>query len=184
MKWNAAQALTWVTRREPLDLGSWTPEILPPIEGAQQQLAKAIGADQIRAWGRPERTRTRADRDGPTEQIPSSIFRNTRQIVDFTGDIATRPHTECYYGPRWLAIEFDEDEIKRAFPKPPPPDATNWMLDEGQRLQAEGRKGKRADMVKDCMKATCCTKRAAEAAHGMLPQEFRRPRGKSPRTAG
>jgi hypothetical protein len=180
MRWSAAEALSWVMRRVPRDLPSWTPDMGPEIETAQKELAAAIGAEKVRAWGRLKR-------DDPEQQIPSDKLRHTGLVVDFAGELTTsRPH-RCYEGERgkrWKWIEFEEDEIKRAWPTLPSASAAQWMLTEAKRLQGLCRKGKRADMVKDCMKAIGCTKREAEAAHAKLAPEFKRPRGKSPKNAG
>ncbi|MGB6534558.1 MAG: hypothetical protein WBF58_01190 [Xanthobacteraceae bacterium] len=149
----------------------------PEIEWAQRALAAAIGGEKVRAWGR-------LTLDSEMREIPSSKFRHTGLVVDFTGELVTSaPHrTSAERRIKW--IEFDEDEVKRAFPTPPPPNAAQWMLNEAKSLQALGRKGKRADMVKDCMSATGCKKRPAEDAHAALPAEFKRPRGKSPKLSG
>lgn len=176
MRWSAAQTLGWIIRGDPRDLGSWTTDMGPELKNAETELAKAIGAERVRAWGR-------LDPDSPVRQIDGSNFRHSGLVVEPGGELATRP-PRYYKGERFKFIEFDEDEVKRAFIAPPPTDAKEWMLDEAKRLQALGRKGKRADMVRDCMRATGCRKRVAEAAHGTLPPEFRRPRGKSPKLAG
>jgi len=93
------------------------------------------------------------------------------------------PH-KTYTGHKWHSIEFEPSEIKIAWPAPPPETASKWMKKEADRLRAEGKIGKREAMVPDCMKATGCTKRQAEAAHKALPQEVRRSRGKPPKSSG
>jgi hypothetical protein len=89
-----------------------------------------------------------------------------------------------YKGPRWRSIEFEADEIKQAWPKPPPPKAEDWMLNEAKQLHSAGRIGKREDMIGRCIAATNCTRRQALAAHGRLPAELRRPRGKPTKNSG
>ena len=75
---------------------------------------------------------------------------------------------------RWHSDEFEADQIKRAFPKPDNA-AQAWMLKNASRDQ------KRDSLVRDCMNATRCTKRAAEAAYKDLPDTQRRRRGRPPR---
>jgi hypothetical protein len=171
MRWSAAEALAWVMRRDRRDLGSWTPDMGPEIEGAQKELAKAIGTGVVRAWGRRER-------DDPEQQIPSSEFRHTGLVVDVTGELVTsRPHRH-YHGHRLKWIEFEGDEIKEAWPTPPPPNAEQWMLDEAKRLKAGGQMGKRDDLIQRCMDEAKCTRREALEAYKRLPDDMRRPRGK------
>jgi len=81
-----------------------------------------------------------------------------------------------YYGRprRWQPVQFEADQIKRAFPKPDNA-AQAWMLKNASRDQ------KRDSLVRDCMNATGCTKRSAEAAYKDLPDTQRRRRGKPPR---
>ena len=81
-----------------------------------------------------------------------------------------------YDGPRWQSIEFDADQIERVFPKPDPA-AQQWMLNNASKEQ------KRDSVVKDCMRATGCTKRVAEAAYNELPDSQRRKRGKPARNS-
>ncbi|WMT75943.1 hypothetical protein [Bradyrhizobium sp. Ash2021] len=98
-----------------------------------------------------------------------------------TSSVPQRP----YEGPRWEAIEFDEGEIERAFPKPPPISAREWMETEANRLLGTtGQLGKLEDMVRRCMKDLPCKKREAETAHRMLPTHLRRQRGKPPKKSG
>ena len=68
MRWSAAQALAWIIRRAPLELKKWTSEMGPGIEPAGKKLARAIGAEQVRAWGRTKR-------HGSHEPIPGGDFR-------------------------------------------------------------------------------------------------------------
>jgi hypothetical protein len=198
MRWSAAQALAWIIRRKPLELKEWTSKMGPKIEPAAIKLSRAIGAGQVRAWGRP----------GPhalIESIPNDQFRipgftqaaNPRHhakrhwsyrelIVSPHGDLTTSPRrkSSTYEGPRWYGVEFDSAEIKRAFPKPPSTSAKKWVLKEAKRLHSAGKIGKREDMLKRCMQDTGCTKREAEAAHKNLPDKFKRPRGKPRKSPG
>jgi hypothetical protein len=126
-------------RRDPRGLGSWTPDMGPGIASAQQELAEAVGAGKLRAWGRLKR-------DDLEEEIPTRTFRETGIVVDTHGELATIP-PRSYEGVRWKWIEFEEDEIKRAWPTLPPASATQWMLTEAKRLKSEGQMGKRDDLV-------------------------------------
>jgi hypothetical protein len=108
-------------------------------------------------------------------------------IVGPHGDLATIPRHRLsrYEGTRWSNIEFDEDEIKRAWPKPPPLSAIDWMGKEAQRLlDVTGLPGKRDDMVRRCSNDASCTKREAERAFKALPTNLRRVRGKPPKQSG
>jgi hypothetical protein len=181
MRWSAAQALAWIIRQTPLELKEWTSEMGPEIEPAGKKLAKAIGADQVCAWGRPKP-------HALTEKIPSDQFRipGLTLIVSPYADLATSPRHKLstYEGRQWHGIEFDVGEIKRAFPKPPSSSAMEWMHEAAKRHAAAGIIGKRDVMVRDCMKATGRTKREAEAAHKSLPDKLKRPRGKPRKNPG
>jgi hypothetical protein len=181
MRWSAAQALAWIIRQTPLELKQWTSEMGPEIDPAAIKLSRAIGADQVSAWGRPKP-------HALTEQIPSDQFRipGFTLIVSPHGDLATSPRHKLstYQGRQWQDIEFDANELKRAFPKPPPTSAKDWMLNEAERLYAAGKIGKRDVMVHDCMTATRCKKREAEAAHKSLPDKLKYQRGKPRKNAG
>ena len=180
MRWTAAQALAWIIRQTPLGLSEWTPEMGPEIEPAAIKLGRAIGADQIGAWGRMKR-------HGPVTRIPGEDFRisGLTLIVGSHGELATSPRYKfsTYEGTQWHAIEFDPNEIKREWPKPPPISATEWMLREAGQ-HAGGPIAKRDDMVHRCMSETNCTKREAEAAHKSLPEGLKRKRGKPPKNSG
>jgi hypothetical protein len=183
MRWSAAEALSWISRQEPLDLGHWTSDMGPGLEHAQKELAEGIAAGRVDAWGRKE-----AEPHGLVERIPTDPFRirDVQVVVGVHGDMTTLPAHKLhkYKGPRWRSIEFEADEIKRAWPKPPPPDAQDWMLKEATRRTSAGQVGKRDDMVRSCMEKTGCTKREALAAYGELPRGLRRPPGKPPRNSG
>ena len=183
MRWSAAQTLSWIIRREPLELKQWTSDLGPELVNAQRELAKKL-ADGLQAWGRREP-------HGLAERIPSDPFHinGLTVSVGVHGNMVTlpaRPHqpSNSYEGPRWHSIEFDEMGIKREWPQLPPPSAKGWMLDEAERLLRTTRHlGKRDDMVRRCMKQNGCTKREAEAAHKMLPDGLRRKvgnKGKGP----
>jgi hypothetical protein len=97
------------------------------------------------------------------------------------GDLATSPRHKLstYSGHDWRDIEFDADEIKQAWPKPPPLSVKDWMLKDAKRLLlTTSQLGKRNDMVHRCMKETACTRREAEAAHKTLPDGLRRKVGR------
>jgi len=181
MRWSAAQALAWIIRKKPLELREWLTEMGPGIEPAGKMLAETISAGDVRAWGR-------AKPHACLEQMPGDQFRisGLTLIVSPHGDLATSPAWKLftYEAPRWQDIEFDADEIRRAFPKPPPPSAIEWMLNEAERLHAAGIIGKHDDMLGRCREVTGCTKREAEAAHKSLPDEFKRQRGKPRKSPG
>src|SRR5262249_38988276 len=109
-------------------------------------------------------------------------------VVGIHGEMTTLPPYKLYKYKcprrRWRSIEFEADEIKRMWPKPPSPLAEDWMLNEAKRLHSAGRIGKREDMIRGCVAATNCTRRQAIAAHGKLPPEWRRRQGKPPKNAG
>ena len=172
MRWSAAQTLSWIIRQEPLELKQWSPDMGPKMEPAQKTLATGIGAGKITAWGRRKR-------HGSLVQIPAGDFRISRMslIVGPHGDLATVPRHKLstYEGTQWKDIEFDPDEIKREWPKPPPSPAMDWMLREAEKaLKTTGHLGKQTDLVSRCMNETTCTKRTALAAHKMLPERLRR----------
>jgi hypothetical protein len=182
MKWSAAQVLSWIIQQNPLELKNWPSDIGPKIEPAQKILASRLGSDEIRAWGR--RTAYM-----PLEQIPSGEFRMSRikLIVGTHGELATFPRHKIsdYLGVQWHDMEFDEAEIKKAWPKLPPPSANEWMQREARRLfDHTGQPGKRDDLIKRCMNEAPCKKREAEIAFNKLPMKLRRPRGKPPKTPG
>jgi hypothetical protein len=139
------------------------------LQQAQEKLAAAIGRGEVHAWGRREP-------HGLLEQIPRDPFciSGLSVIVGEHGDMRPlSPHRQ-YNGPRWLSIELEPDQIKRAFPKPDF-SALAWMSENASRDQ------KRDSLVRDCMNATGCTKRTAEAAYNDLPDAQRRRRGKPSR---
>jgi hypothetical protein len=175
MRWSAAQTLSWIIRQDPLGLKDWPSEMGPKIEPIQKKLATSIGDSKISAWGRKEPHRT-------LEPIPAGDFRISGMplVIGPHGDLATVPRHKLstYEGTPWRDVEFDADEIKREWPKPPPLSAADWMLKEAKRLlDTKGQLGKRYEMVPRCIKETNCTKREAEAAHKILPQGLRRERG-------
>jgi hypothetical protein len=179
MRWSAAQALAWVIQQKPVELREWTNDMGPKIRDAQKKLAALIAAGKIEAWGRKEP-------HGLFEQIPDDPFRisGVAVVVGVHGDMTTTTPHKPYTGPRWHSIEFEADEIKRECPQPPPPSTNDWMMKEAERLSGRGRKGKREDLVRDCMKATGCSRREALAAYKELPQGLRRPRGKPAKDLG
>jgi len=159
----------------------------PGLRAAEQKLAKAIADGRVQAWGRPTP-------HGLFEKIPGDPFRirGLPVVVDPYGEMTSELPHKRYPGekkpgeksdPVWHSIEFEADEVKKAWPKPHQ-GAKAWMKNEAERLKAAGQKGKRESMIKDCTKATGCTKREAEAAHAALPEGLRRPRGKPPKNSG
>lgn len=182
MRWSAAQTLSWIIQQDPLELKDWRAGMGPKMEPAQKTLATSIGANKISAWGRKKR-------HGSLEQIPGGDFRisGLLLIVGPHGDLATVPRHKLstYEGVRWEGIEFDSAEIKREWPKPPSASANIWMKQEAERLFKKlGRPGKRDDMVKDCVKATSCTRRDALSAYQGLLANLRRKRGKPTKNYG
>jgi hypothetical protein len=163
-------------------LKDWRAEMGPKIEAAQEMLASSIGADNIRAWGR-------RSPHGSLEQIPSGDFRMSgiQLIVGTHGELASVPRRRisAYDGIQWCDIEFDQAEIKKTWPKPPPPSANDWMLKAAQQFfNQHGQPAKRGDLVDRCTKEARCTKRDAEGAFKKLPMNLRRARGKPPKHSG
>jgi hypothetical protein len=179
MRWSAAQTLSWIIRQEPLELKQWTLDMGPLIIHAQKKLADEIAAGHVHAWGRPQP-------HGLVEQVPNSQFQisGLTVAVGVHGDmitLAARPHQpfSSYEGPRWHSIEFEAVEIERAWPRPPPLSAVDWMLREAEQvLKITGHLAKRHDLLDRCSKETACTKREAEAAHKVLPEQFKGGRGR------
>jgi hypothetical protein len=120
------------------------------------------------------------------EQIPSDPFRipGLTVAVGVHGEMVTLPArahqpSSSYTGPRWHSIEFESVDIERAWPKPPPLAAVDWMLREAERvLKTTGHLAKRHDLLDRCRRDIRCTRREAEAAHKMLPEQFRGGRGR------
>jgi hypothetical protein len=177
IKWSAAQALSWIICRAPLDLRQWSAHMGSGLRNAQKDLGAAIAAGRVHAWGR-------AQPHGLIEKVPASQFRisGLPLVVDAHGAMTSLLPHKPYNGPKWETIEFEANEIKRVWPAPPTQAAKDWMKKEAERLKPEI--GKREFMIKDCMKATGCTKRVAEKAHAALPEGLRRRQGKPPRKPG
>jgi hypothetical protein len=176
MRWTAAQTLSWIIKQVPLEWKDWSAGMGPKLEPSQSALATSIGADKISAWGRKER-------HGSLEQIPGGDFRISGMplTVGPHGDLATIPRHKLstYEGTEWKDIEFDPDEIKREWPKPPPLLAMDWMLREAEKaLKTTGHLAKREDLITRCRKETGYKKRQAEAAHKMLPERLKGGRGR------
>lgn len=179
MRWSAAQTLSWIIRKTPLELTDWTSDMGPMIKDAQKKLARVIASGEVQAWGRKKPHEI-------TEKIPNDPFRipGCEVAVGVYGDMGPLIPHKPYNGPRWHFVEFEADEIQKALPKPPSPPVMEWMQKEAEQLHAQGSVGKRDDMVKRCMKAANCTKREAEAAHKSLPESLKRKKGKPPKTLG
>ena len=111
MKWSAAQALSWIIQRQPLELKNWPAEMGPKIEPAQKLLGSSIGDAKIRSWGRRGSQK-------PLEEIPSGDFRmsDLELIVGTHGELSSIPRRKisAYEGVQWCDIEFDQAEIKEA----------------------------------------------------------------------
>jgi hypothetical protein len=181
MRWSASQALAWIIGRKPLSLqkNEWTPDMGPKLRGAQRTLAEALSSGRVQAYGRREP-------HGPIEPMPNDPFRiqGVPVVVGAHGDLGSLAPHKRYSGPEWHSIEFEADEIEREWPKPPPPSAMEWMRKKAEAHAAAGTVAKRDVMVRDCMKATGCTKREAEAAHKGLPDELRYKKGRPPKNPG
>jgi len=181
VRWTASQVLAWIIRKEPLSLekNEWTRAMGRRLKAAQRKLAEALSSGRVHAYGRKQP-------HGPIEPVPNDPFRiqGVPVVVGVHGDLTSLATHKPYTGPAWYSIEFDATEIKREWPKPPPTSAKNWVLKEAKRLHAAGTIGKREAMISDCMTATGCTKREAEAAHKGLPDKLKRPRGKPPKNPG
>lgn len=180
MRWSAAQALSWIICQEPKELTDWTSDMGPELEAAQVALAEKVGANRVRAWGRPAE-------HAEVETVPAGQFRiqGLQVVVGPHGDMVTVPPRKPYNGPRWSSIEFDVEDVERAFPRPPRPCVDDWMRKQVEQLKVSGRLGKRDTIINDCMSATGCTKREAETAYSRLPDDMKRKRGrpsKAPRS--
>jgi hypothetical protein len=140
-RWPAPMALAYMTEGVPLEWKEWLhwradrglSEMGPSIEQAGIDLASAIGADQVLAWGR-------LTPQGPMEQIPSSDLRipGFVWVVRPDGDLGTNPPGKLavFRGRPWYGIEVDPDGVKRAFLKPLP--GGRWMLYEAEQFYTEG----------------------------------------------
>jgi hypothetical protein len=76
------------------------------------------------------------------------------------------------------------DKMTQECPKPPTARAKRWMLNEARRLRAEGKVGKRVDLLSRYKKDTGCTTLDAKAAYKNLPDELKYRRGKPPKARG
>ena len=151
----------------------------PKLKDAQRTLAEALSSGRVQAYGRRQP-------HGPIEPMPNDPFRiqGVPVVVGAHGDLISLVPHKSYSGPEWHSIEFEVDEIEREWPKPPPPSAMEWMRKEAEARAATGTVGKRDVMVRDCMSATGCKKREAEAAHKNLPDKLKRRRGKPRKSLG
>jgi hypothetical protein len=130
MRWSVAQALAWIMVREPLELERWTgrydadrPDMGAKLGGAEAALAEAIAAGKVQAWGRRLKQQPSGEITyGPPKTIPSHRFRypGFTMIVNQHGEMTTLKPRQAheYPGPRWGSIEFDAEQIERAWPKP------------------------------------------------------------------
>src|SRR5689334_21923935 len=111
MRWSAARALSWIMRREPLDLRQWASDMDPSLRDAQKCLAAAIASGDVQAWGRPRP-------HAVTEKMPSDSFRipGLQIVVGPHGDMTNLTPQRPYNGPDWHSIEFEPDDIKRMWP--------------------------------------------------------------------
>jgi hypothetical protein len=180
MRWSASQVLAWIIRKQPLSLekNEWTRAMGRRLKDAQRKLAGALSSGRMHAYGRKQP-------HGPIEPMPNDPFRiqGVPVVVGVHGDLTSLAAHKPYTGPAWYSIEFDATEIEREWPKPPPTSAKNWVLKEAERLHAAGIIGKRDVMIRNCMTATGCKKREAEAAHKSLPDKLKYKRGKPRKNA-
>lgn len=182
MRWSASQTLSQIICRKPLRLEDrqWTSDMGPKLQEAQKRLAASLSEDDVRAFGRKSR-------HAALEGVPGNIFRIKRVelVVSPHGELQNlSPHRELYEGEEWQSIEFDATEIRKTFPSPPRQSVEQWMQQEANRYEAEGKIGKRTAMVDACRQTTGCTRREAEDAHARLPQHLRRKKGKPSKSLG
>lgn len=181
MRWSASQTISQIICGEPLKLESqeWRIEMGTGLAAARRKLATAISQGQVHAFGR----RTK---HGALEEVPCDIFRipDTEVVISPYGEVISLCPHRPYQGEPWYSIEFEQAEVTRLFPTPPKPPVFQWMKKEAERYRSLGQTGKQTVMVKDCQKATGCTKRTAIAAHRQLPEQLRFKVGKPPTHAG
>jgi hypothetical protein len=198
-RWEAVEAIAYLHKGVPLPWAEWQGEgsSEADIEAAEIDLTEAIRAG-VPAWGQPrpyarkeqipvgDLDPGRIDR----KATPVSVAHQPKVIVSRYGNITILPRQRSadYQGPRWSDIEVDAARLMEARPRPvDEPTSTaalavEWMLKEAGTLAAAGNKGKRDQMVSDCMNVVGCTKREAEDAHKRLPDHLRRRRGRSPKS--
>ena len=134
-RWLAEQAVAYLVKGVPLPWKEWqgAGATASEIERAGIDLARAIGADQVLAWGR-------LTPQGPMEQIPGSDLRipGFVWVVRPDGALGTSPpgRLAVFQGRRWYGIEVDSATVRQAFPKPLR--VERRMPDEAEQLYAEG----------------------------------------------
>jgi hypothetical protein len=140
-RWPAATALAYRVEGVPFEWKEWLhwrlnrglSEMGPLIKPAGIDIARAIAADQVLAWGR-------LSPHGPMEQISGSDLRvpGFVWVVQPDGDLgADPPHRlVAFQGRRWKGIEVDLGGFKRAFPKPL--SDRRSILHEAEQLYTEG----------------------------------------------
>jgi len=113
----AAEAIAYWVKGVPLPWKEWQGAGASggEIEQAEIDLGKAIGADQVRAWGR-------LSPKGPMEPLPGSDLRlpGFRWRVDPDGHLGTSPpgRLAVFEGRRWYGIEFDSAMVRQTSPRP------------------------------------------------------------------
>ena len=171
-QWSAGEAIAYLVKDVPLPWKEWqgAGALDGEIGQAEINLGAAIGADQVRAWGRLSPNR-------PMEPLPGSDLRipGFRWRVGLDGDLGTSPpgRLAAFEGRRWYGIEVDSATVRQTFPrlvavraadkparKPPgpPPETTNRVANEikddlkvGRFTMREGRlfDGKRRALQKE-----------------------------------
>jgi hypothetical protein len=192
-------AIAYLAKGVPLPWKQWQGEgsSEAEIEQTEIDLTEAIRAG-VPAWGRPRLY-------APKEQIPIddldpkmikakrtpvSVPHRPQVIVSRHGNVTTLPRQRSadYQGPPWSDIEVDAARLRKARPRPVQTEPTftavlavEWMHTTAVANAAEGRIGKRNQMISDCRTAIGCTKREAEAAHKGLPSHLKRRHGRPPK---
>jgi hypothetical protein len=174
MRWSASKALGWIVCQKPVEPREWTSAMGRDLRKAQDLPRHAIAEGRVQAWGRPSP-------HSPYEKVLADQFRikGAPVGVGLHGEmfpiVPHRPYTER----TWHSVEFCADEIKKCWPAPPSPSATNWILARATRTKDEGKPPEKRDaLVDECARATGCTTREAVRAYQELPREMRRCRGK------
>ena len=114
-RWPAAEAIAYLVKDVPLPWKAWQGAGASggEIEQAEIDLGEAIGADQVRAWGR-------LSPEGPMEPLPGSDLRipGFRWRVGFDGDLGTSPpgRLAVFEGRRWYGIEVDPATVRQTRP--------------------------------------------------------------------
>ena len=133
--WPAEEAIAYLVKGVPLPWKEWmgAGATTSEIEQAGIDLARAIGADQVRAQGR-------LSPQGQMESLPGSDLRiqGFMWVVRPDGELGTNSpgRLAVFKGRRWYGIEVDSATVRQALPKPLR--VERQMLDEAQQLYVEG----------------------------------------------